>query len=231
MSGGEVIGQFERKEYKKWVLNYTPIAGKEYKLVVKVKDFPDITAVTRMPEQAKVAKILNIGDYNIRYFSQRGAHAPYWIFHLYQKYARFDLTPFVTDEDVLVEEIGTTHPGVDDFNALDEVMFSGTGISGQTRSHVGYLRIVPDGDIDRFAVEGHFGQTLVVFRFVSEEYDKYLRSSLLKMMSHIDKTDPTRWFDEYTVFGNVENGLGIFGAFSDQICQINPITDAVEAQK
>lgn len=228
---GEEVGRFEHKSYMRWELAYAPEAGREYTLTVRVPGYEDITASTVMPRARGLSKIRNEGDDLIRYFSQRGVASPYWIFHLSQQTQDYEPDPKVGVSDYLREEIGTDHPGVDDFNAYDDMMFAGSELVGTTRSHMAYLRIVPDGDIGRFAVEGWFSGTLVVFRFPSEEYDKYLRSSILKMMSHIDDTDPSRWFEEVSVYSNVSGGLGIFGAFADTVIQINMATDALDRMR
>ncbi len=222
----EEVGRFEHKSYMRWELAYTPEAGREYTLTVRVPGHEDITASTVMPRACGLSKIRNKGGQSIRFFSQRGVASPYWIFHLSQQTEEYDPAPKVSYTDRLIDDIGTDHPGVDDFNAFDEMMFAGTGLVGTTRSHMAYLRIVPDGDMDSFKVEGQFTSTLVVFRFPSEEYDRYMRSSILKMMSHTDDTDPSRWFEEVSVYSNISGGLGIFGAVADTVIQINVATDA-----
>lgn len=228
---GVEVGRFVHKSYMRWELAYTPEAGREYTLTVRVSGHEDITASTVMPRARGLSKIRNAGGRSIRYFSQRGVASPYWIFHLSQQTEEYDPDPKVSYTDRLIDDIGTNHPDVDDFNAFDEMMFAGTGLVGTTRSHMSYLRIVPNGDVGSFGVEGDFTGTLVVFRFPSVEYDRYMRSSILKMMSHTDETDPSRWFEEVSVYSNIPGGLGIFGAVADTMIQINMATDAYDKMR
>jgi hypothetical protein len=62
---------------------------------------------------------------------------------------------------------------------------------------------------------------LIVFRSVSDEYDKYQKSSLEKMHVFESFDDPTQWLDETVVYNNIHNGYGIFGAYKDVLINCN----------
>lgn len=160
------------------------------------------------------------GTVSKRYFVQERADNPFWMFHLKQDIDTLMLKPAISASDRLVEFIGTSHPDADNFNASDNLMFFDTGEPGDTREHLCYIRVLPEDSSRReFYVEGQLRQSLMVFRSVSDEYDKYLKTSLMKMMSHQNFDDPTQWLDESTVYCNINGGLGIFGAYSDHIIQ------------
>ena len=65
--------------------------------------------------------------------------------------------------------------------------------------------------------------SVVSFMAVSEEYDHYLKSSLLKMQAYESFSDPTQWLEENAVYSNIENGVGIFGAYEETLFNCNNI--------
>ncbi|MFV0265536.1 MAG: hypothetical protein ACK5HT_00210, partial [Draconibacterium sp.] len=141
-------------------------------------------------------------------------------------------TPVVMPVDQLENSLGTNHPFRDDFNMSDNIMFYDTGGEGTTTEHVAYLRIRQsengaENEIS-FYIEGSFRQSLVFFRAVSAEYDLYMKSSVQKMMVYSVFDDPSSWFDENEIYTNINNGLGIFAAYSDHIVQCHYALDNIE---
>ena len=47
-------------------------------------------------------------------------------------------------------------------------------------------------------------------------YDQYVKTSLQKVLSVADDTDPAIWFDESSIYSNIKNGKGIFGAYNEE---------------
>lgn len=226
-SGGIEIGTFRHSEYGDWNLDFTPIPGEKYELNIKVDGFDKITAETIFPHQVKISKSQSKGNGSKRYFKQMKSDEVFWMFHLTQRSDTLMKVPVVSSSDVLQESIGTSHPGADDFNASDLLMFSNMGGGGTTREHLCYIRVLPvdmQGMLE-FYVEGFLRQSLMVFRAVSDEYDRYLKTSLAKMMLYENSDDSTQYLDESSVYSNINGGLGIFGAYSDCIIQFSPITD------
>ena len=58
--------------------------------------------------------------------------------------------------------------------------------------------------------------SFVVIRTASEEYDRYIKSVIEKKTFYESDDDPVRWFDESSIYSNIENGLGIFAAYNEQ---------------
>jgi hypothetical protein len=226
-SDGEVVGIFKHYEYGRWTLNFTPEAGRKYKLNISVDGFDDISAETTFPAPAKVSKSSEKGKYYRRYFVQQKTDNIFWMFYLTQNSDSLMDVPVIHPSDRLEESIGTSHPGADEFNALDNLMFAASGGAGITQEHLAYIRVLPEQgqQILQFCVEGNLAQSLVVFRSVSDEYDRYLKSSMMKMMLHMNFEDPTAYLDESSVYSNIKGGLGIFGAYRDRIIQFSPISD------
>lgn len=226
------VGRFE-KDKQDWKLKYTPEPGKEYRLEVRVPGEPVLTAITTMPEKIAIERMKSgsTRDHR-RLFKQTKPGPAFWIFcfnvnYETQNYVRRN--PKAGPGDYMERDIGSDHPYADSFNAETEIMFSASSyIDGTTREHPHYIRIAPtykhEGNIN-FCVEGYLLNTFIYFRSASEEYDKYLKSSLKRAMAMINTNDPTSWFDETEVFCNIENGLGIFGAYNDYVLQYNFLID------
>ncbi len=226
------VGRFEKGK-QDWKLKYTPEPGKEYRLEVRVPGEPVLTATTTMPEKMAIERMKS-GDNrdHRRLFQQTKPGPAFWIFHFIVNYETQDYVrrnPKAGSGDYMESSIGSDHPYADSFNAGTEIMFSNSSyVAGTTREHQHYVRIAPtynhEGNIN-FCIEGNLLNTFIYFRSASEEYDKYLKSSLKRAMAMIDTNDPTSWFDETEVFCNIENGLGIFGAYNDYVLQYNSLID------
>ncbi|MBQ9310985.1 MAG: DUF4249 domain-containing protein [Bacteroidales bacterium] len=228
----EAVGKFTKGK-QDWELKYTPEAGKEYRLEVRVPGEPVLTATTTMPEKIAIERMKSGKDRAFRRLFQQAKPGPaFWIFCFTvntdtQDYVRRN--PKAGPEDYMQSSIGSNHPYADSFNAGTDIMFSTSSyVAGTTREHQHYVRIAPtynhEGYID-FCIEGYLLFSFIYFRSASEEYDKYLKSSLKRAMAMIDTDDPTSWFDETEVFCNIENGLGIFGAYNDYVLQYNTLID------
>ena len=221
---GEYVGTFIKKKGLGYSLHYTPEVNKSYQLVIDVDGYPQIKASTTFPHNFQFSPRHN-NDSNIcksvLYFSVGGNTAPFWIYYTYRGDvydSKKDVYPIaLTGADMFMTQIATDHPRVDNFNAFDRFLFN-----TRLREHYGYLRIAPSG-LERertdFHLFGYLQWGLVFGMTVSDEYDQYLKSGLEKMMLYYSLNDPRSWFDETVVYSNIENGLGIFGAYNERFYQ------------
>jgi hypothetical protein len=223
------VGQFEKKGYSKWQLKHTPKAGGSYQLRVQVPGWKPIEATTSMPQPVQIEKKGGSNDTR-RHFTQHSTLLPYWTFIIRQSKDTVMVKPLILPGDKLQNSIGTNHPYRDDFNTTDELSVNN---KGTTREHLAYIRINTPSeltDVNKevdFFLEASLNQSLVVFRSVSAEYDQYMKSSVQKMMVYNTFDDPTQWFDENDIYTNINNGLGIFAAYSDTIIQCHYALDEV----
>lgn len=225
---GKEVGTFSKKNYIQWQINYKPIPGRKYKLEVNVPGMSQVTAETTMPEAIDIVPAGYFDD-NLKYYRQRSYKSPFWIFLMTKNTSDIDyrVPENISDDYCLSERIATNHPYVDDFNSEGFIIFSDIGGKGNYVQHNSYLRI---GDNDyggplTFSIEGSQGNSIVVFRAVSDDYDKYLKSSFQKALCYQSFDDITAHFEENVVYGNITGGLGIFGAYYDKLILRNHFTD------
>lgn len=226
---GNEVGQFTVNKRGTYDLSLVPIPGKEYLLSVKTTDGNTVTAKTTFPERAPLHYQGYQSSYTVHEFIQDSSEAPYWCFGLTMNDQILDNPKApVSSKEIMVNALGCSHPRTDAFNAMNEPMFASVGLTdGTTMAHYYYVRIDPvfnDASVS-FYVEAPLPvfQSHIVFRSVSAEYDTYLKTSLRKALAYqAVPYDPTAWFDEDGVYSNIEGGLGIFGAYSDQAFFIFP---------
>lgn len=217
---GRVVGQFRKVDKSKWELPFTPHQGLSYELRVTVPGRPLISATTTFPRYPKVlidwSKAHKREEKGQVYFERSYKDQIFWVFAFQDDYFHED-NSFITTLKIkpnyrLIRELGTDYPSVDDFNNIDikPDMYDNT-----TDLKQWYLRMLPD-EQRSFYVETLDRNFLIVFRATSDEYDKYLKSSVTKMLVYLTKDDLTQRLDETEIYTNVQNGLGIFGAYIDQ---------------
>ena len=233
--GENEVGKFTHDVRYTWKLDYTPVAGHTYRLSVKVPGHDEITAETTMPVKVKVKRVRDkqtTTEYH-KLFSQNAPASPYWIFVMLRSRIKPILTKDVVEiepDDNIAQTIGSDHVAMDNFNADDFLMFTDLKQeAGESFSHDGYLRI---GETDKnleypitFFIESWLQNAIVVFRAASDEYDKYLKSSIIKATPYMAKDDPTTYFEENVVYSNIKGGLGIFAACSDTLIARSFIID------
>lgn len=232
--GENEVGKFVHDVRYTWKLGYTPVAGHTYRLSVKVPGHDEITAETTMPANVQMQRVhdkLANTDYH-KYFSQMKPAPPYWVFVMTRD--EFDIiltrdTVKIESEDHLDDYIGSNHFAMDNFNMEDELMFSEFGMLGKSLCHLGYLRIQEtDNSVEypvTFFIEARMRNAIAVFRAASAEYDKYMKSSIIKANAYIAEDDPTAYFEENVVYSNIKGGLGIFAACSDTLIARSFIID------
>ncbi len=228
------VGRFTHERRMTWKLNYKPVAGHSYRLSVKVPGVEEISAETTMPRNVQMKRFRNdlttTDDH--KYFSQMEPAPPYWVFVMTRD--EFDMiltrdTVRIESGDHLDNYIGSNHFAVDNFNMEDELMFSEFGMPGESFCHLGYLRIQEtDNSVDypvTFFIEARMRNAIAVFRAASTEYDKYLKTSLIKANAYQAEDDPTAYFEENVIYSNIKGGLGIFAACSDTLIARSAIID------
>jgi len=221
----ELVGYFERKSYGTWQLNYTPVEGTKYQLLVKLPDGRELKATATMPAANRFYPLINKDRYPTRKFAQLTADFPCWIYILQDDDLAQDLMhPSPGSRAVLNNELGTNHPWIDNFNRHNNMSNIEFDVTMPIYDY--YLRIqsfsdtAPEGV--SFGIQANYGYySYIYFRTVSEEYDRYLKSSIRKMNNYRDENDPVQMFDETRVYSNIENGAGIFGAYNEHLTYYN----------
>lgn len=221
---GTAVGSFVRVGYGTWELRFRPTAGRHYRLEVEVPQRPTLRATTQMPSPVDVRRRA-LRSATTRLFTQRTLGAPYWMFCLsssLKEVPRDPLHPPKLTEDPnprLCQQLGTNHRRADHFNEESELAAWDQSY-GAVALYRYYTRITPPGDDPTGGTPYEFvvqhapsRASFVVFRAASQEYDRYLRSVVEKMIFYESEDDPAAWFDQTTIYSNIEHGLGIFAAY------------------
>lgn len=223
---GEIeLGNFIRISYNNWQLKYTPLSGKTYHIKVILPDGQILTASTEMPKMVQISQNKSIDKFPSKNFFQNSSGSPCWITILNSDSI---LKPYSRPKtkDVARTAIGTNHFLADSFNQNGNLLDFLP--SSDTPGFDYYIRIKPDSINDpiAFKLQTSFDfHTFICFRTASAEYDKYLKTSLQKMLMRKDEDDPGTWFDETKVYSNINNGTGIFAAYTDQYFNYNDDND------
>lgn len=211
------------------------MAGGTYRLEISVPGEKLISATTTMPAKADVKrKRFDYKSETVKYFTEESRTGVFWVFVMKRNPLEMidpDKEPEILDSDILATVIGTDHRSVDNFNVSDQKIFTDFGTPGISLEHPAYLRISEPEDVApypyEFFIESELDNSTVVFRTVSDEYDKYLKTSLLKAMAYESEDDITSYFEENRIYSNIRNGIGIFGACSDLLIPRNFIIDQI----
>ncbi len=215
------VGCFSRLSYDNWQLKFTPLSGKTYRLKVVLADGKMLSAKTVMPARVQLKQDKSIDKFPSKNFIQNSLGSPFWITILYSDSI---LKPYSRPKtkDGARTAIGTDHMLVDRFNENGNLL--GFLPTSDTPGFDYYIRIKPDSITFPipFKLQTSFGfHTYICFRTASVEYDKYLKTSLQKILMRKDEDDPGTWFDETKVYSNINNGTGIFAAYTDQYFNYN----------
>lgn len=223
--GDALVGEFTKSDYATWQLNYHPVLGAEYRLEVDLPGGKRLRAVTEMPKRMNIKRGNARKEQHIKEFIQRRAQDPYWIFNLSSSLNEpqyIVITPSLDADDKkeLAERIGTNHKDADKFNDEDLNLSDPHRYEGGTVPFKYYIRVSPkvrseEQEPYRFIVRtSSEGSEYIVFRAVSSSYDRYLKSIIEKATYYEAEDDPARWFDQVSIYSNIENGVGIFGAYT-----------------
>ena len=221
---GIAVGVFTKVGYGDWELHFRPTPERHYRLEVEVPQRPTLRATTTMPSPVAVRRKRGRRSPTTRTFIQRQLSEPYWILCLRSSLKELPADPqrlptLEQDPKVdLFKEIATDHRRVDQFNGVGELSKWDSQHEQAALYHY-YTRIVPprggeQGLPYEFVVQhAPVPASFVVFRAASAEYDSYLRSVVEKMLFYESEDDPAAWFDQTTIYSNIEHGLGIFAAY------------------
>ena len=210
-----IVGRFQKKGYSLWEMPFTPKAGNTYDLEIEIPNSPLITATTKMPKKIKIYKRKGEDTGTRKNFTKEDDNL-FWVF-AFEKNKDTLMRKIVIDRKYkLLQEISTSYSKVDDFNTKEA-----TSSIFEHKPHFFYLRMNPNIEEENFFLEGNFYSSIIVFRSVSEEYDRYLKSSIQKMLVYQSFDDPTQWLDESEIYTNIKNGVGIFGAYADNYLNYN----------
>lgn len=209
------VGQFQRRDDGVWTLSHKPIVDGKYRLSVQIPGEKELTATTTFPRTPRIIRKKNSYTNGRHYFEKQATHVV-WAFAFQKPEDIPMMRPVTIDPEYLVYKyINSDLPGVDHFNQLDL-----SDDKSDLTKHFMYLRILPDDRTRQFYLEELYS-CIVVFRGVSDEYDRYMKSSIAKMMVYFNTDDPTQWLDENEIYTNITNGLGIFGAYHDLLYNCN----------
>jgi len=219
-----LIGSFKYVSNKKWSLNYQPIAGVKYKLMVNIADSVTLWATTTMPARNLLSVIRKSDQFPSKNFIQYSGYHPYWICIISSFELIFpDSKP--SGNDYVLFEIGTNHPLADKLSQRGNM--ASVVPSATTPKYNYYIRIKSDSLIGmnhpvEFKLQANYGNsTYISFITASEEYDKYMRTSFQKVILRRDIDDPITLFDENIVYSNINNGIGIFAAYNELLVRYN----------
>jgi hypothetical protein len=211
-SGQRLIGYFHKSSFMQWTLKYVPQSGRQYRIVVDLPDGQQLTATTRYPYPIRAERVRENDDGPRKYWKVEPSDV-YWVYALYKELDTIMRPVIIEKKYELYEALGTDNPNVDRFNIYG-------GSDYYVGMHKTYIRMLPSETSTIYSLY-NLGSSVVVFCAVSEEYDKYLKSSLSKMYVYENFDDPTQWLDESMIYSNVNNGLGIFGAYDEWMYNCN----------
>lgn len=215
------VGNFVRKGHDNWQIKYKPLPGKTYYLKVILPDGEILSATTVMPARTQIKQNKNIDKFPSKNFTQYSNNSPCWI-TIISSGSMLLPSSRPTTKDWVNPDIGTDHFLVDRFN--EEGNLLDFLPASTTPRFQYYLRIKSDTTSKTipFKLQTGFGfHTFICFRTASTEYDKYLKTSIQKILMRRDEDDPGTWFDETKVYSNINNGTGIFAAYTDQYFNYN----------
>jgi hypothetical protein len=206
---GTLIGKYKFDTVsKKWILKYKPVSGGHYTLKVLLPGDTLLTAQTTMPDPANITYYVGKKSEYRRYFNVNNQNKVMWAYA-------------VADDKSVQDEIGTNHSEIDNFNETKDDMGE-TYLGCTSMVHDYYLRFnKSENSNEDFFIEADYRMIYrIIFITASYEYDRYLKTSVAKMIINQDHDDPQSWLDETIVYSNIKNGLGIFGAYNEQTFDI-----------
>ncbi len=225
-----LIGRFTKNGSRSWTIEHFPQEGSVYQLKIAVPNYDTLYANTTMPFASDIKKTTS--RRYIKNFTQQTQPLNQWVFCINADFDSTwiipDLVPEIKPTNKLIENLATDHRNADAFNQdgnLNDII----GTEATLPAYEFYIRLLATPEESNFSIESSFSPyCYVVFRTSSDEYDQYMKTSLQKMLQYSDVDDPIQWFDENIVYSNITNGIGIFGAYSDQIFCYGNIENVIE---
>lgn len=209
---GRLLGHFRKTSYMEWILKHKPWPNGKYDIVVEMPDGQKITASTTFPKPIIAHRVKALESYRKTVWEVEPSDV-YWVY-AFQKDGDTIMRPVVIGPNCdFLRALGTDNPNVDNFNLQK-------GNTDEAGKHEAYIRMLASDTTTTYSLYDIY-TGVVVFCAVSDEYDKYLKSSLSKLYVYDAFDDPTQGFDESVIYSNVKNGLGIFGAYSEWLYNCN----------
>lgn len=222
---GVLVGPFERTAFCRWKIKCTPESGVRYRIEVNVPGMPVVSGETTMPYPPKIEKSRPDGVHVRNLIQGKGDSSPIWMCTLLKRdawNADKEIPSDYMDSYIITQSISTNHPYVDNFNITGKSFPSTGKIPSVNPDHDGFIR-VPSLNLDdslEFGVEGFFSNTILSVMSMSEEYDRYLKSSYQKMSNYYTGAFYD-FLEEDVVYSNISGGLGIFGACAERLFLYN----------
>lgn len=209
----QLVGEFHKVAYGEWQLAFKPVRGGRYTLKIQTPNHPDLTATTTFPEHLPIHRLRKEDKERKRAFQIKKNTETFWACAFFKDQDTIMRPVVIRPNYKMIEDIGTDYPRTDQFNMQATE-------ANKVKLHHHYIRMLPTATPTTFTLYPLYG-SVVSFIAVSKEYDRYLKSSLLKMQAYESFQDPTQWLEENAIYSNIENGVGIFGAYEETLLNCN----------
>ncbi len=190
-----------------WVMGMNRITGGERKVAEKMA-----TSLTMVDPFNVTGEVFRVEDFFPEYLDPTGGNNIfYWFVEGQPLYDKMFRIPSVQEKQRVAKE-PTAHYENHDLvnNTVEAFDFNFFSVAGYFKT--GYYPIAFNGGIA--PLEDHHGY--VLFISPSEEYDRYLQEVSTVKMQKQAVGDYASLFSRKNIYTNIKNGLGVFGARTDQ---------------
>ena len=210
-----------------YILDYNPKIGNTYRLEVQTPGYESVFAEDIIPGKPKFDACHHRGRYSINIHELSNIN--YWISVQKKDYAEGENFSYDSTKVSLTTPFYLSSNCIpcDDFNAIQDDGFNEyfTYIrlnDGRTQHYPINISIEKTSFVQPNLRKADSNQTAYInITNASENYDKYLKSSMIDFMNN-DFNDVGAFTKPVTIFSNIENGTGIFGAYSNTRIDIKP---------
>ena len=228
---GEKIGEFIRVSDYEWQLHYhipydvIDDTHKKYNLDyrLEITGLSDnvVTAFASLKRNVGTNFIRIVGNEDERWYSlTEDIKGPTWLTCLsFDKQTLKGMpkdTPNYFELGRVDEKWISAHYYNDEFPNKDACPYADNfNYDEASSTYARAIRLLPLAHFrgDDFTVHGrnsdNYSEMLV--NFVSDDYDRFLKESIIYEMRHGDEADPTKHLYEDQVYSNINGGIGIFG--------------------
>lgn len=238
---------FEEKS-QRYIMDYTPLPGKSYSIVVEAEGYSTLSASTILPDTPDVSGCFTLADLQTGctgcLFSQANLSfrdikpdSRFWLTNYLLRFARNENGG--QDSSVVERYYGGMYSNSslpDPFNSAQD--------EGHTSYDI-YMRIQPEADQTPDFLIGIYGQgywstyqfdelqrldpmlgLYIVVMHTSPELDQYMKDLMINYMNDLTLIDevPNPFAQKVNAFSNVENGTGLFAGY-------NPVTIPIHEQQ
>jgi hypothetical protein len=228
----------ERKSYR---LSYYPKAGSSYRLLVGVEGYGELSASTSIPQKAALkacyqpfprGETIDLNGkvkLSVEFASEPSSRYYVGVLSKQFKRERIETFPYQrTDSSIIetrfVNTINSSSTLIDPFNGLNDMGHA---------SYRFYLRLLPLSGIERYTLDLYsldtdrfftyeqlltLSDTLGLFvqvHSVSEDYDQYMKSSLVDFLNKYSEGGlPNPFAESIPTYSNISGGSGIFAGYN-----------------